>query len=766
MPKIPLLIKPEDDEIMFSYMWRLSLHNGFNDLTDFYHSFLWPNKKNVIVRLDGNDVFSAFFKAVDVEIDKTRFYLDHTIYAGIVPVSSQYYQMNIVAQAFRENPDMQRICGYNINMIDALKACPECMKEDKEKIGFWYYHKAHHMPGVMMCAEHAIPLEARIILSKHNNAKNVRPFDDEAFQLKVNDENWGYKYSVFLRDLLEAELDTDLSEISEDMSQGIELQVDDNIIEYENKPQKQNMRISRLRMYALMVKKYKDVKTLKKKTLDNKKSFTQQKGYKLISKHYRPLLEIQNTETEETFITTEKGFFSGWREYSADKSAEEKFKEIFYRTTDGTYKLESEFKKLISSVTVHHETCGRTLKIEASSLLKGRRCVCDKKNITDAIKFMDDEIQYENTGQKPCEIIKRIGEFDEKNLESILNPLCLKFNCLERFSKKNIRQKIKDLVGDEYDIVSIKNKDEITLRHNECGEIRVFKSSEFLRGIRCTCKNSSCSEEKFKKYVEEVSGGKYIIGEKIKTNIFEVINTETGDIKTFERPFILQELRRPTPSKALELKEKFQSKAMMSEQEIIMDYIYHRYSFNDYFFSDELKNIDGVPSKNIGANLKILTDQKKRIFRVYEGRPSIYAYHDIKLTFLQAMHIKYIERNRAIIGFYRSDSLLFNLKLIPEKPSTVKMYSNAVNKEMSLEKDNTAVNIRGYHILITNDNYITLQYIETIYENHRRKLNKDAIIYLLGAVKEITRESIDTYLPYYPDRVQKAVNQFLEGKEL
>ena len=103
---------------------------------------------------------------------------------------------------------------------------------------------------------------------------------------------------------------------------------------------------------------------------------------------------------------------------------------------------------------------------------------------------------------------------------------------------------------------------------------------------------------------------------------------------------------------------------------------------------------------------------------------------------------------------------------VPEKPSTVKMYSNAVNKEMSLEKDNTAVNIRGYHILITNDNYITLQYIETIYENHRRKLNKDATIYLLGAVKEITRESIDTYLPYYPDRVQKAVNQFLEGKEL
>lgn len=58
--------------------------------------------------------------------------------------------------------------------LDRLRYCPACVREDKEQCGETYWHRTHQLPGIEVCASHAVFLE-RSSVSVLNRS------NDEAF---------------------------------------------------------------------------------------------------------------------------------------------------------------------------------------------------------------------------------------------------------------------------------------------------------------------------------------------------------------------------------------------------------------------------------------------------------------------------------------------------------------------------------------------------------------------------------------------------------
>ena len=217
MPKIPLLIEPETDELMVSYLWRLAKQNGFDHISDLLHGYIFPNNElrkyqRQSIRADANNVFPAFYDAVDLPIDQVKFYLAHTIYGGLVPLTSEGWQMQMIAHAFHSGDDIASIIGIPVNMLDEYRICPLCQKEDVTDKGFWYYHTFHHMPGVSVCAKHNVPLQV-LKRSSRKIVGSARLFDNNN-QLEPKHENspeWAFRYATFARALLKKQLDTNVA---------------------------------------------------------------------------------------------------------------------------------------------------------------------------------------------------------------------------------------------------------------------------------------------------------------------------------------------------------------------------------------------------------------------------------------------------------------------------------------------------------------------------------------------------------------------------
>ena len=110
-------------------------------------------------------------------------------------------------------------------------------------------------------------------------------------------------------------------------------------------------------------------------------------------------------------------------------------------------------------------------------------------------------------------------------------------------------RRIKELVGDDYELLEYDQGNEVmTLRHS-CGMISDIPASSFFRGRRCAqcCIFPSYSE--IKKALAACSDEKYASPSFILAhNRLPVLDKETNETTVYSRYRVVQELSRPTPS--------------------------------------------------------------------------------------------------------------------------------------------------------------------------------------------------------------------------
>lgn len=119
---------PEVDELPVSWMNRLAIQNGFNDINDMLNSLGFIKGEETIRHHD------YMYRVYDELIDHNEW-------------------SNLIFDMYKDEDERQ--VDIIPKMDDpCLYVCPECMKEDMKKHGLIYYHYQHQYLGCYSCWKH------------------------------------------------------------------------------------------------------------------------------------------------------------------------------------------------------------------------------------------------------------------------------------------------------------------------------------------------------------------------------------------------------------------------------------------------------------------------------------------------------------------------------------------------------------------------------------------------------------------------------------
>ena len=163
MAIIPVVIRREEDELLYSWLLRLSDANGFSNGRSFVNAFITPNattseKRRRVLKYDLLEDFEDIYVALSTKEDKLKLFINSSIFSYYAPFLTRDQQAGIINETFINNGNKSDISVTRTKMISELRLCPKCMEEDTIRCGRWYYHRAHQLPGVCTCSKHHIPL--------------------------------------------------------------------------------------------------------------------------------------------------------------------------------------------------------------------------------------------------------------------------------------------------------------------------------------------------------------------------------------------------------------------------------------------------------------------------------------------------------------------------------------------------------------------------------------------------------------------------------
>lgn len=807
MPKIPFTFEPERDELLISYMHRLSEYNCIQSMSAFLTTYIFldrVDRNNCQIKLDANRVFNDYFESEDVPINRMEFYLQHGIYGGIAPLLTAGQQMQIVNEAFGRRDIFPELCTPSTSMIDALMICPECEKEDIQKIGERYFHKMHHMPGVKICAKHGCALRKCVSRTPLMNRSELR-FET----VSIENEKWEKRYAAFAADFLEACIDANIMQIKgaafkkmQEMNyKNLIYQKNDYVnlkeqIETEKITALMDVDIDQFLKVSLIRGSYADKQTVLallcflfgtvtelKRYLDFDQelalSFIEQaqENYDVFEPFLTTIMEMRRKETGENFVSTAYGFLSGWREPTADMdlSAQKKFAEMFENITDETYILNGTFQSMDKTVEIYHTICGSTIRPRARAfLLEGVRCPCESKfSFGKATRMVEKHdgfhlVSFSGT-EKECTILHDLcgKEFTCIFKKFISSPTCR--ICYPRggISFERFQEEVRELVGDEYVALQFDDskKMKAIMRHERCGTVFKMLPGSFLRGNRCTKCRDMYPEDDFRQIVSRLSLGRYQVGRRLDTvrNIYEIMDTETGKIQQLEQKYIIQELKRPTMSEVLPLNKKANVDDRINKSVVLELFLRKHYAANDLIFLEDVK-IEGMDYPVIKRAFQNLCKHKI----VYNQMDGIYSLTSFDATAERVIYEKYICRGHQVIGFLYGESLAYELGILNEKPDMIYIVTN---KEAVLHGRvktvlGKKIRIRGSETLVTDENYKILQVLDML--RMRFRFGWNVYPKLREFVKEnrITLDSFDPYIELFAEHVRNDLSVLYDSGDI
>ena len=174
MYSIPMIIPLEEDELLGSWMYRLSKANLFENSDSFLRSFVRAISDSGYQYIKYNDTeeFHAFYLALQSSTPMAELYLKTTCYAGLAPFITSGQQTRRINLAFRKTYGHPEFTPKVTPLTAKLCYCRECRSEELRRQGFWYYHRAHQLPGVKVCHKHGCLLNIF-------NGKIGHEFDDD-----------------------------------------------------------------------------------------------------------------------------------------------------------------------------------------------------------------------------------------------------------------------------------------------------------------------------------------------------------------------------------------------------------------------------------------------------------------------------------------------------------------------------------------------------------------------------------------------------------
>lgn len=624
------------DELGASWMYRIAKANGFNSLESMMK----------ILHKEPKELTRNYFRSYherscirhpelicdDLGISVFEFLLKTTIYPLIFPFLRKEQQDRYILTLFRDTNPI--LLGYRTKLIPELHYCPMCQREDMEKYNFTYLRRTHQIPGIYNCPVHHISL------------KNVRT--DEDARVKGISESAKNNYTNFCKELMDDWLPCDISDIGnaivkrmKDLSLSVkhlQKQMVDEGYELFLQPNMKTI-LAKLRngqsskhistIIAICTFLFKNVKTLKKylnfvSIEEDFRKNIKDSQTKLVSSYNDIFVELLHMPCGFTYYTTPHAVLCGWDcpHCDREKSDKEVFVHLVSKIEGGSYASVDIDSSIGKKENIIHRSCGRIYSVNPSGFLYGLyRCRCSiltKKMVNELLetkkefKFLSLDEQHRTVSlfRPQCK-----HEFTIKFSVFKSNPVCPKcpkgnsratrfyagFSAATEYFKKCVA----DLVGNEYEVCSeyLNKKTTVLLRHATCGNIVPMLPETFSRGVRCKKCTPPMSRDEFIETVAKESNNRYVVIGMVDSTKAILQDTWTNEIIPLQKALVLQELRRPTPSKILPLDGKRELREKKPTiVDIVAQYIKDNYDFNEEII---LKNVV-IPN--------ILYDQKERAF--------------------------------------------------------------------------------------------------------------------------------------------------------
>ncbi|MCH4183418.1 MAG: TniQ family protein [Prevotella sp.] len=681
---IPVIINPDDDELYYSWLLRLAEANGFDEVRHFFTAYLYRTEE---FRYIYPDYLSTNFHMLwqslpECNDDEMTFYRRLSVFDGISPLFNLSRCQRFINDVFGESKWLDEISPRLNPISQYINICPECAKEELDSKGYFYFHRIHQMPGITVCPKHHCAL-GKITAKRKVNLHEVPVPDmyEQATDAKI-------KVAMFAENLLKSNtglsLDEVFSLIDNRMCKPHGETAEDKFNAFLSNSMSQLANKEKLKQIFKLNggtgRIYPDPATLliilaslfdadspstwklerEEKRRTEEKSFVmfaKSSGYELVGEYHSNLVTLRHTECDTSFVVTPDGFLHGWKcpTCMSRLTSEQVFMELFKAQSLGEYELISKFDGMNNKMTIRHNICGREYEVIA------RRFI------------------YENA----------------------------KCTCEKELTQEKVRDRIKELTGDEYELVSYNPaKHKARIKHCTCGRTKSYKIYHFFDGHRCDCSVYIPSDEAIANYIKEYSCGRYEITKKIARYVYAVHDNESGNDIVISRKKIIAELTRPTLSKLLPLTQKNETVTLeKSDIEMMFDYLNQHYQINEPVFSEDVTLFD-----NNEKNRETLANLSKagKLNHIATG---IYCLPSKKgVSADDIVYNRYILRKGKRIGYYRCASMAYELGL-EHKPNDYSVVTNMESSKTPQRKihiGTIAIHIKGRDEQIDEQNWLVL----------------------------------------------------------
>jgi len=760
MPVFPRIIKPYEDELLYSYLRRLALEYSEPS----YYQFLNEWFRGTMNKLRDNNQLNRYDTAFDISsiltdllnIDsKSQYlsiidaYLSLSVYSFYAPLWAEYQKADWVLNQFRPMRDSALVPHIHHDLVGKLRYCPECMKEEGER----FYHLSHNLPGVTACWKHKVRLN---VYSGKAGSEMTGVLSEETEPCS----EWEARYARFAKDLAEAKISGNLNatakavrdrmnELEEagklnsgdpetvkaymDAFTGMDTDIENAYaaIKLRKESGEFQKRSAPEKTLSVIAGLFKDIEEFKS-YIDHsspQRAFNemiQKRGYEMVSA-YHPYLVILQHSNCLPFVTSPELIIDGWGCPDCEDrlTPQELFRNIFRIQKGGEYELLTDFEEYLKPVRVRHNECGKEYSQMPVKLIKRNvpcSCHLDVNNIERASKWLADHYpQFEIMSF--TDMTKEVTLVCNDCLSASTypdfyyfmdHPRCRCCNAY-KYDRDRLEGVIRDLVGNEYTLVSDFESmhDESTVfRHNICGTEFKCAPVRFIRGIRCSKCHTKMTVDELNDYLKASTGNIYEIirtGENTP-DLCTVRNNKTGETQELHKTMILQELNRPTPSIILEVDEEavgFENKTAVNARKELSErletFLKSHPAFLKSDFKEYCKDIAGDDFDGIFSSF-VLTHRIKLINKaagIYEDFNSDLSCMEI----LENTLVKDYQGNHR--GYFSGKSFLSSLRN-EECNDLIIIVSNefAGRKKITLNVKNRRISASGpQYDLITNENW-------------------------------------------------------------
>lgn len=552
---IPNVIPPFPDELLYSWVLRLAKANGLPPIV-FFGMYFGQNRfsANSYIPVDIRRGFIDFYESLNIDIPASELYLNLSTTQFELLAYPPKLQIKVINNVFRKESGLN--CTQHYFMSD-FNMCPECMKEDVETFGEVYIHRSHQLTGVKVCHKHHTPLlkqyQNRQSIYNYNEKDMTKIEVDETFEEECN-------YADYTYQLLAGNIQSNSKDLIEIIFEKLDIEKKSNkdAISEINKILKDS---------KISDKWHKDKNTISTKSLIKLFVYLGLSPQDILNKSngYELIVRKHCKDCGRDFYTTNQAFEDGWGcVYCDDKLGEEELLKRLVKTIGNN---EYVFRGLTTGpngrLALYHKPCGRELSTKAVSFLfKNGKCQCTQKlQRKEAEKRMKEYSDFKlidfEGASKPAKFYHNLCEqyFITCTFREFLEtPKCRCCETQQDITPEIFRQKVKDIVGDEYEVLDDVHRlnGRVKIRHKKCGRVQEYEAHDFLIGSRCSECYVKMSIKKTNIMLHDCSNGRYKVIDHNKYFLIIWDNKEEKEIQMTGK-HIAQELLRPTPSTILEI---------------------------------------------------------------------------------------------------------------------------------------------------------------------------------------------------------------------